>query len=117
MRKDMLNTMKYISTIPFSGLFNWSVQYLNNSKISFNRAYPMMRVGEFLKRNKTAVVIQESVKYKRPRISVRNGGISLRDEVLGYSIGTKNQFLISKGQFCSQRLTLEMGHLVLFLKN
>lgn len=109
MGKDMLNTMKYISTIPFSGLFNWSVQYLNNSKIAFNRAYPMMRVGEFLKRNKTAVVIQESVKYKRPRISVRNGGISLRDEVLGYSIGTKNQFLISKGQFLLSKIDARNG--------
>lgn len=105
----MLNTMKYISTIPFRGLFNWSVQYLSDSKIAFNRAYPMMRIGEFLKRNKTAVVIQESVKYKRPRISVRNGGISLRDEVLGYRIGTKKQYLISEGQFMLSKIDARNG--------
>ena len=33
MGEDMLNTMKYISTVLFSGLINWSVQYLNDSKI------------------------------------------------------------------------------------
>ncbi len=105
----MLNAMKYISTVPFSGLFNWSVQYLNDSKIAFSKAYPMMRIGEFLKRNKTAVVIEDDVIYKRPRIRVRNGGISLRDEILGEKIGTKNQFLISKGQFLLSKIDARNG--------
>ena len=52
MGEDMLNTMKYISTVPFSGLINWSVQYLNDSKIAFSKAYPMLRIGEFLNRSK-----------------------------------------------------------------
>ena len=82
MGKDMLNTMKYISTIPFSGLFNWSVQYLSDSKIAFNRAYPMMRIGEFLKRNKMAVSIQDEIKYKRVTIRMHNGGVVPRDEVI-----------------------------------
>ena len=106
---DMLNAMKYISTVPFSGLFNWSVQYLNDSKIAFSKAYPMMRIGEFLKRNKTAVSIEDDVIYKRPRIRVRNGGISLRDEILGERIGTKNQFLISKGQFLLSKIDARNG--------
>ena len=106
---DMLNAMKYISTVPYSGLFNWSVQYLNDSKIAFSKAYPMMRIGEFLKRNKTAVVIEDDVIYKRPRIRVRNGGISLRDEILGEKIGTKNQFLISKGQFLLSKIDARNG--------
>ena len=106
---DMLNAMKYISTVPFSGLFNWSVQYLNDSKIAFSKAYPMMRIGDFLKRNKTAVVIEDDVIYKRPRIRVRNGGISLRDEMLGEKIGTKNQFLISKGQFLLSKIDARNG--------
>ena len=101
--------MKYLSTVPFSGLFNWSVQYLNDSKIAFSKAYPMMRIGEFLKRNKTAVVIEDGVIYKRPRIRVRNGGISLRDEIFGEKIGTKNQFLISKGQFLLSKIDARNG--------
>ena len=106
---DMLNAMKYISTVPFSGLFNWSVQYLNDSKIAFSKAYPMMRIGEFLKRNKTAITIQDGVKYKRVTIKVRNGGIFLRDEEIGSKIGTKNQFLISKGQFLLSKIDARNG--------
>ena len=106
---DMLNAMKYISTIPFSGLFNWSVQYLNDSKIAFSKAYPMMRIGDFLKRNKTAVAIQDGVKYKRVTIKVRNGGVVLRDEVMGENIGTKKQFLVSEGQFILSKIDARNG--------
>ena len=106
---DMLNSMKYISTVPYSGLFNWSVQYLNDSKIAFSKAYPMKRIGEFLKRNKTAVTIEDDKKYKRATIKVRNGGIFLRDEEIGRRIGTKNQFLISKGQFLLSKIDARNG--------
>ena len=106
---DMLNAMKYISTVPFSGLFNWSVQYLNDSKIAFSKAYPMMRIGGFLKRNKTAITIQDGVKYKRVTIKVRNGGVVLRDEVMGENIGTKKQFLVSEGQFILSKIDARNG--------
>ena len=104
----MLNN-NYISTVPFSGLFNWSVQYLNDSKISFNKKYPMMRIGKFLKRNKTAVTIEDDKTYKRATIKVRNGGIFLRDEEIGSKIGTKNQFLITKGQFLLSKIDARNG--------
>ena len=106
---DMLNAMKYISIVPFSGLFNWSVQYLNDSKIAFSKAYPMMRIGEFLKRNKTAVTVQDGVKYKRVTIKVRNGGVVLRDEAMGENIGTKKQFLVSKGKFILSKIDARNG--------
>ena len=109
MEGDMLSEMKNISTVPFSGLFNWSVQYLNDSKISFSKAYPMMRIGEFLKRNKTTVTIQDGVKYKRVTIKVRNGGVFLRDEVMGENIGTKKQYLVSKGQFILSKIDARNG--------
>ena len=105
---DML-AMKYILTVPFSGLFNWSVQYLNDSKIAFSKAYPMMRIGEFLKRNKTAVTIQDGVRYKRVTIKVRNGGVVPRDEVMGENIGTKKQFLVSEGQFILSKIDARNG--------
>lgn len=97
MGEDMLNTMKYVSTVQFSGLINWSVQYLNDSKIAFSKAYPMMRIGEFLMRNKTTVTIQNGIKYKRVTIRIRNGGVIPRDEVLGENIGTKGNFWFPKG--------------------
>ena len=69
----------------------------------------MMRIGEFLKRNKTAVTIQDGVKYKRVTIKVRNGGVFLRDEEIGSKIGTKNQFLIFKGQFLLSKIDARNG--------
>ena len=69
----------------------------------------MMRIGEFLKRNKTAVSIQDGVKYKRVTIKVRNGGVVPRDEVMGENIGTKKQFLVSEGQFILSKIDARNG--------
>ena len=69
----------------------------------------MMCIGEFLKRDKTAVSIEDDKKYKRVTIKVRNGGIFLRDEAKGRNIGTKNQFLISKGQFLLSKIDARNG--------
>lgn len=105
----MLNATKHITTVPFSGLINWSVQYLNDSKIAFNKAYPMMRIGEFLKRNKTTIVIQEEVEYKRVTIKIRNGGVVPRDVVMGRNIGTKKQFKVKEGQFIISKIDARNG--------
>lgn len=105
----MLNQSKYIKTISFSGLFNWSVQYLSETKISFNAAYPLVSIGDFLKRNKTAIQIENGKYYKRATIKVRNGGIFLRDEKIGSKIGTKNQFVISQGQFLLSKIDARNG--------
>ncbi len=109
MGRDMLNAAKYITTVPFSGLFNWSVQYLNDSKIAFNKKYPMMRIGEFLTRSKDAVTIQNNIKYARVTIKVRNGGVFKRDEVMGKSIGTKKQYRVSVGQFILSKIDARNG--------
>ena len=69
----------------------------------------MMRIGEFLKRNKTAVTIQDGVKYKRVTNKVRNGGVVPRDEVMGENIGTKKQFLVSEGQFILSKIDARNG--------
>lgn len=69
----------------------------------------MMRIGEFLKRNKTAVTIQDGVKYQRVTIKVRNGGVIPRDEVMGENIGTKKQYLVSKGQFILSKIDARNG--------
>lgn len=111
MGRDMLNAAKYITTVPFSALFNWSVQYLNDSKIAFNKKYPMMRIGEFLTRSKDAVTIQNNIKYTRVTIKVRNGGVFKRDEVMGESIGTKKQYRISAGQFILSKIDARNGAL------
>lgn len=103
------STYKYLDFVKFSQLYNWSVQYLNDSKIRFTTKYPLVQIKEFLTRNKTAIEIQNDVYYKRATIKVRNGGIFLRDTVIGNKIGTKNQFVISKGQFLLSKIDARNG--------
>lgn len=103
------STYKYLDFVKFSQLYNWSVQYLNDSKIRFTTKYPLVQIKEFLTRNKTAIEIQDDVYYKRATIKVRNGGIFLRDTVIGNKIGTKNQFVISKGQFLLSKIDARNG--------
>lgn len=103
------STYKYLDFVKFSQLYNWSVQYLNDSKIRFTTKYPLVQIKKFLTRNKTAIEIQDDVYYKRATIKVRNGGIFLRDTVIGSKIGTKNQFVISKGQFLLSKIDARNG--------
>ncbi len=95
--------------IGFNALINWSVQYLSDSAIKFNGKYPLMRIGDFLKRNKTGIEIQDNKIYKRATIRVRNGGIFLRDTQEGKNIGTKKQFLIRCGQFLLSKIDARNG--------
>ncbi len=100
---------KYLDFVRFPELYNWSVQYLNDSKIRFNKKYPLVRIGEFLTRNKTAVTIQDEPVYQRVTIRVRNGGVVPRDEVKGADIGTKKQYVISSGQFILSKIDARNG--------
>lgn len=100
---------KLLDFVGFNALVNWSVQYLSDSAIKFNGKYPLMRIGDFLTRNKTAITIQDGKKYKRVTIRMRNGGVVLRDEVMGENIGTKRQFVVSKGQFILSKIDARNG--------
>ena len=102
-------TYKMLDFIGFDALVNWSVQYLGDSAIKFNRKYPLMRIGDFLTRNKIGIEIQDNVTYKRATIRVRNGGIYLRDTQDGRHIGTKKQFLIKAGQFLLSKIDARNG--------
>lgn len=103
------SSYKNLDFVKFSQLYNWSVQYLHDSEIKFTTKYPLVQIKEFLTRNKTAIEIQDDVYYKRATIKVKNGGIFLRDTVLGSKIGTKNQFRISKGQFLLSKIDARNG--------
>ena len=95
--------------VGFNALINWSVQYLGDSAIKFNGKYPLMRIGDFLTRNKTGIEIHDNETYKRATIRVRNGGIYLRDRLDGQNIGTKKQFLIKAGQFLLSKIDARNG--------
>lgn len=100
---------KYLDFATFSGLFNWSTRYLQKSKIAFNQRFPLVKLSSFLSRSKFGVVIQDNTIYRRVTIRVRNGGVIPRDEVVGSIIGTKKQFVVSKGQFIISKIDARNG--------
>ncbi len=99
----------YLKSTSFQLLQNWSVQYLLESKFSYNENFELTPIGEFLKRRKTPIDIENKKEYKRVTIKINNGGIFLRDIESGKNIGTKKQFLIKKGQFLLSKIDARNG--------
>lgn len=64
---------------------------------------------DFLKRSKIPIEIEDSIKYKRVKIRIKHGGVSLRDEELGKNIGTKKQFILKDGQFVLSKIDARYG--------
>lgn len=95
--------------VSFTNLANWSTYTLLGKGLSYTDAYPFVKIGSFLKRNKTQVKVKDDILYKRATIKINNGGIFLRDEVLGETIGTKNQFKIKKAQFLLSKIDARNG--------
>jgi len=94
----------FLKLIQFEIIENWSTLSILGGKLNYNDKFPLAKIGSFLTRNKTEVKIKDNILYKRPTIKLYNGGIVLRDEVLGSSIGTKSQFRIKTGQFLLSKI-------------
>ena len=99
----------YLHFVAYKDIPNWSVGYILGHSIGFTQKYPLVKIGKFLHRNKTSVDIQDDVLYKRVTIKTLGGGICLRDTEKGTNIGTKKQFLISKGQFLVSKIDARKG--------
>lgn len=99
----------YLNIIPFTQLVNWSSYALLGKNLIYTQKFPFVRIGKFLTRSKEQVSIQDGILYKRPTIRMNGNGISLRDEVDGKLIGTKNQFRIYKNQFLLSKIDARNG--------
>jgi len=98
-----------LQEVRFIDALNWSVAHLIESKFNYNKAYELVRIGNFLTRNRTRIIIEDNIEYKRVTIRIKNRGIALRDRVMGKDIGTKKQFLIKKGQFLLSKIDARNG--------
>lgn len=99
----------YLKFVRFKDLDNWGVQYALNSQLHFGKKFHLESIGYFLTRNKTAISVEDDVLYKRVTIKTNNGGCCLRDELYGKQIGTKQQFIISSGQFILSKIDARNG--------
>jgi len=66
-------------------------------------------IGDFLKRIKKPIEIEDGVIYKRVTISGNHKGVSLRDSVNGSTIGTKKQFTVIGGDFIMSKIDARNG--------
>jgi len=69
----------------------------------------MKRIRDILTRNKTPVIVQDDVTYKQVTIRTNYKGVVLRGTQSGSTIGTKNQFVVSAGQFILSRIDARNG--------
>lgn len=72
-------------------------------------SWQTVRIGEFLKRSKIPVDVEDSEEYKRVTIRGKHQGVSLRDVEQGKKIGTKKQFLLKAGQFVLSKIDARYG--------
>jgi type I restriction enzyme S subunit len=72
-------------------------------------SWQTVKIGDFLKRSKIPVDIEDSEEYKRVTIRGKHQGVSLRDIERGKSIGTKRQFFLKEGQFILSKIDARYG--------
>lgn len=99
----------FFQLIRFKNRTNWSVSHLLANTFNYNKDYKLARIGDFLIRNKTKIIIDDNTVYKRVTIRLYNKGIKLRNTEIGKKIGTKNQFIIKKGQFLLSKIDARNG--------
>lgn len=68
-----------------------------------------IKIGDILKRVKNPVEIRNDDLYKRLTIRINHQGVSVRDVVKGVSIGTKNQFKVTSGDFILSKIDARQG--------
>lgn len=95
--------------VKFNELSNWSVAHLLQNHFNYNKDFELIKIGSFLKRNKTQIIVDDSTTYKRVTIKLYNGGVFLRDIEIGKNIGTKKQFIIKEGQFLLSKIDARNG--------
>jgi len=88
---------------------NWCVKRYNTPLMSLNSDYLLLPINKILTRSKDTIHIKDNIKYKQVTIKVKNRGVVQRDILLGKDIGTKNQFIIKKGQFIISKIDARNG--------
>lgn len=102
----MMNALNFVK---FSQLQNWSVQYASQNLFNFAHHFPFVEIGSFLFRRKDIVEVKDDICYKRITVKSKNGGIVVRDELVGKKIGTKHQYRVKYGQFALSKIDARNG--------
>lgn len=107
--KEIKNENSLLTVKKFSEVETWSVHHLIHSDFGYNKNYRMIKIGSFLKRNKTQITIDDDTIYNRVTIKLYSKGVSIRDCEIGKNIGTKKQYKIREGQFLVSKIDARNG--------
>ena len=69
----------------------------------------MKRIRDILTRNKTRVPVEDGTLYKQVTVRMNYKGVVLRGTQFGATIGTKDQFKVSAGQFLLSKIDARNG--------
>ncbi|MBR7033816.1 MAG: restriction endonuclease subunit S [Clostridia bacterium] len=94
--------------IKLSQTSDWNIKQIV-SQVFFNSKYDKISIGKCIRRIKNEVVVQDDTLYKRLTIKTKGGGVSVRDELIGKGIKTKNQYLVSSGQLAVSKIDARNG--------
>ena len=99
-----------IHTISKNELIDWAVAPLFAApRVSFNTKYPTVRLSDILNLSEEKIQILDDQYYDRITVRLGGKGITLRDRVLGSSIGTKRQYVVHSGQLVISKIDGKSG--------
>ena len=84
--------MKRISIVTFRDLFDWSVAHLLNKDIGFTKHYPIVRIGDVIRRSTLLVTVEDNVLYSQITLKTNGGGAVLRGKKLWKTRKKANHF-------------------------
>jgi type I restriction enzyme S subunit len=103
-----MGAYKYLNFVQLLSLNNWNIKHITYNEKD-NTKFNMVEIGNLIKRNRTAIVVKDNVDYKRITIKINNNGVCVRDTEIGKKIKTKNQFVVSTGQFVISKIDARNG--------
>jgi type I restriction enzyme, S subunit len=102
-------TYQYLNILPFRDLPNWSASFILRNKLGYNDAFLLMPIGKLLLKNKQKIIVNDKLQYKQVKVKLYGKGVELRGILKGSEIGTKNQFIVSQGQFIMSKIDARNG--------
>jgi len=108
-KMEQLVEKTYLKNTRLKLLENWSVQYLLESKFSYNDLFDLVPIGSFLIKSRLKILIEDDMIYQRVTVKINNNGVVPRDTEIGKNIGTKQQYLVKAGQFLMSKIDARNG--------
>lgn len=99
----------YLKFVLFKDLENWSVSHLLGRNLGYTDKYTIVPIGEIINKCQCQTTIKDDIQYKQITLKTNGGGAVLRGIKWGKDIGTKKQYIASKGQFIMSKIDARNG--------